>query len=503
MKRNLLITAVLLALLPRVAQAQWTFDIVSVEAYINDHKKQRSLLLARSTLEYSNQLLHEYSRKEVGGYKELNVDLDRYTRAFDVIDVMYQSLRTALNVKSTYTAVSDRIGDYKRLLEDFNEKVVKRGRIDPADALIIKINERAIRDIAHDGEQLYRSVSDLVLYVTGAAACSTSDLLMVLEGVNRSLDDIERHLNRAYIETWRYIQVRIGYWKEKLPYPQHTGDCGRRLRPMARRRPTGLLTDKREKEMKRTWLLTVVALVTASAIHAQSVTYNHDAPKQGQITVMETGTGTLSPELYYWALHNKYRKSAAGKNKLSYRTLAGINLYNQVDEAEAIDSALVSRAKIEALNVADRQIDIAWLAEGDKIDGQMERLKRNIDRILPAGGTPDDKERWTEYYHIYQCAIDATRDAYMPNAQRKKEYLRIYEDVARQNEILVSYLARRQNVTVTSSLLSATDDRRLHKGSIVREAMNRWNESRLAVRSSQSGGGTETGDGEETVSRGK
>ena len=216
MKRNLLITAVLLALLPRVAQAQWTFDIVSVEAYINDHKKQRSLLLARSTLEYSNQLLHEYSRKEVGGYKELNVDLDRYTRAFDVIDVMYQSLRTALNVKSTYTAVSDRIGDYKRLLEDFNEKVVKRGSIDPADVLIIKINERAIRDIAHDGEQLYRSVSDLVLYVTGAAACSTSDLLMVLEGVNRSLDDIERHLNRAYIETWRYIQVRIGYWKEKI-----------------------------------------------------------------------------------------------------------------------------------------------------------------------------------------------------------------------------------------------------------------------------------------------
>ena len=87
MKRALLITIVLLALLPDVVKAQWTFDVVSVEAYINDHKKQRSLLLARSTLEYSNQLLHEYSRKEVGEYKELNIDLDRYTRAFDVIDV--------------------------------------------------------------------------------------------------------------------------------------------------------------------------------------------------------------------------------------------------------------------------------------------------------------------------------------------------------------------------------------------------------------------------------
>jgi hypothetical protein len=149
-----------------------------------------------------------------------DVDLDRYTRAFDVIDVMYQSLRTVLNVKSTYTAVSDRIGDYKRLLEDFNDRIVKRGRIDPGDAVILAINEKAIRDIADDGKQLYKSVSDLVLYATGAAECSTSDLLMVLEAVNTSLDDIERHLNRAYIETWRYIQVRIGYWKAKIYRPK-------------------------------------------------------------------------------------------------------------------------------------------------------------------------------------------------------------------------------------------------------------------------------------------
>lgn len=144
-------------------------------------------------------------------------------------------------------------------------------------------------------------------------------------------------------------------------------------------------------------LMTVAIIATATA-QAQYVTYNHDSPKQNQITVMETGAGSLTPELYYWALHNKYKKSAAAKNKLGFRTTAGINLYNQTDEAESIDSALVSRAKIEALNVADRQADIAWLAEGDKINGQMERMKRNIDRILPAGGTPEDRERWTEYY---------------------------------------------------------------------------------------------------------
>ena len=63
------------------------------------------------------------------------------------------------------------------------------------------------------------------------------------------------------------------------------------------------------------------------------------------------------------------------------------------------------------------------------------------------------------------CSSDL-KDAYMPNAQRKKEYLRIYEDVARQNEILVGYLAKRQNETVTNALLNATDNRTLHKGGI-------------------------------------
>ena len=174
MRQRLTLTFLLLALLPYVAKAQWTFDIVSVEAYINDHKKQRSLLLARSTLEYSNKLLHEYSKDATVEYKELNVDLDRYTRAFDVIDVMYQSLRTVLNAKDTYTTVSDRIGDYKEMLTEFNDKVLKRGKAEPEDLLILTINKKAIEDIANDGEQLYKSLNDLVLYATGAAACSTA-----------------------------------------------------------------------------------------------------------------------------------------------------------------------------------------------------------------------------------------------------------------------------------------------------------------------------------------
>ena len=86
---------------------------------------------------------------------------------------------------------------------------------------------------------------------------------------------------------------------------------------------------------------------------AQSVSYSHDASKMNQVTVMEIGSGTLTPEYYYWLFHNSYKKTANAKNKLEYRTLSGLNAYNQVEMAESLDSAMVKRAKIEALNVAE------------------------------------------------------------------------------------------------------------------------------------------------------
>ena len=246
-----------------------------------------------------------------------------------------------------------------------------------------------------------------------------------------------------------------------------------------------------------------MAAMTATTAFAQSVTYNHDSSKQNQITVMETGGGSLTPEFYYWMLHNSYRKSAAEKNKLGFRTLAGINLYNQVDDAEKIDSALTKRAEIEALNVADRQIDLAWLAESSKINGQLDKMKANIDHIIPTGGTVNDKRRWEELYNMYRCAVKATKDAYMPNAQRKKEYLRIYSDLTMQNETLLKYLVQLNTQSRTASLLAATNDCVVHKGNVISDAKSRWQENMRGVRgkTSTDGGDESSSDGEESVDR--
>jgi len=197
-------------------QAQLKFDYTSVESYIRDHQNQRSLLIARATLEYGNQLLQDYSKDQVEEYKELNFDLDRYTRAFDVIDMIYQSLRLGMNIYGTYDNVSDRLSGYKNLLGDFNEKIIHRNKLSLADTLLVSINYRAIRNISAECRYLYQSVYDLVVYVTGAAACSTAELMLILESINTSLDRIRELVNKAYIGTWNYIQVRMGYWKEKV-----------------------------------------------------------------------------------------------------------------------------------------------------------------------------------------------------------------------------------------------------------------------------------------------
>lgn len=232
--------------------------------------------------------------------------------------------------------------------------------------------------------------------------------------------------------------------------------------------------------MKRILFLSAAVMGICPLVMAQSVTYNHDDAKMNQITVMEIGSGGLTPSLYYNLLHKSYQKSASSKNKLAFRTTAGLNLYAQVDDAEALDSALNKRAKIEALNVADRSggaLDLAWVAESGKLNSKMADFERNIRRVLEVGGTGNEQTHWKEYYNVYQSAIKAAQNAYMPNAQRKKEYLRIYADVARKNETLILYIVRLSNARKTSELLAATGNIENHKAHIVRNALSRWRDA--------------------------
>ena len=191
-------------------------DPATIEAYINDHKKQRSLLLARSTLEESNKLLHEASKVTHKEYKDINVKLDKYTRAFDVIDRVYSTVSTGFNVYRTYDNVSEKIGKYKTMLSDYNDKIVSRGRIESADTLLLAVNVRAVKNLAKECENLYSSVAVLAAYASGKVCCTTATMMLMVENINKSLDRIKDIVNTAYYQTWKFIQARTSYWKAEL-----------------------------------------------------------------------------------------------------------------------------------------------------------------------------------------------------------------------------------------------------------------------------------------------
>lgn len=251
------------------------------------------------------------------------------------------------------------------------------------------------------------------------------------------------------------------------------------------------------KNVTKIFSAVMIAMASVTLqVNAQSyVTYNHDDAKMNQITVQETGAGGLTPAFYYDVFHNSYQKSAAAKNKLSFRSLAGVAAWQQIEDADSIEASLKKRAEIEALNVADRQIDIAWLAEGTKLTNKLDDFQSNINRIIGAGGTFNDKERWNNYYNIFQCAIMATQDAYMPNAQRKKEYLAIYADICKENETLIKYLVQLNNKAKTAELLSATSTRQYHNAAIATAAHNRWRDASWRVSGGNGQGGSSGSSG--------
>ncbi len=215
------ILAFLLLLIPDVACAQWSFDVSTVEAMVADHKRIRSVLIARSTVEQANKILHDASKDANIAYKDINVKLDRYTRCFVLIDLILQGTSTVFALKNTISDVSDKVGKYKGLLETYTEKCLLHGDIVSSDTIIIGISKRTIERISDDADDLINSFKDLLaIYAVGAATnapeSKTVQMITVLRAINSSLDDIRLSINVAYIELWKYIRVRTTYWKNAI-----------------------------------------------------------------------------------------------------------------------------------------------------------------------------------------------------------------------------------------------------------------------------------------------
>ena len=147
-------------------------------------------------------------------------------------------------------------------------------------------------------------------------------------------------------------------------------------------------------------------LFSVSLLSHGQMTYNHDPVVMNQFMKAEIGSGTLgagyfyAEQVYYGQLHKGYRNMAnnPANNKLASRTLTYAEVLKQENYALQIKDSLEKRAEIELLNMADRQLDVEWLVEKEKIERQQAIFKKSIQDIVYYGGTSSDKTNWTTIY---------------------------------------------------------------------------------------------------------
>lgn len=227
--------------------------------------------------------------------------------------------------------------------------------------------------------------------------------------------------------------------------------------------------------------LSIGLLAAALPTFSQSyvpVTRNHEDYIMQQFTTMETGAGALTPRYYYNAFHKKYQRTANIENKQIFRLHMTARVADEKVYADSIDSLTFRRAKVEAQNIVDRSpmTDMAWMVEKGKIEGKLDIFKKNINKIMPYGGTAEDYRQWKNIYNCLQTAIKITRESYQDLGRRKKEYLAIYKDVVRRNYQLTKQLLAWNSMKSAKEMQknSKPPQRLSSISTIAFDALNRW-----------------------------
>lgn len=215
-RQSIILLLMVLTMQPFKGNAQIGWDVASVEAFIDDHKSERSILTTRSILEQGNKILHSTSDNTNGRYRDMGVELDKYTKAFDAIDIIVNSLSTGFQIYRTVDNISDKVGKYKELLDDFNERIIKRGRLELVDSILLTINRDAIMEVYNECENIYGSVTAIAAYSSGRLLAKTSDINVQILLIDQSLRRIDAIINRSYFQTYTYIKSRIYMWNRAI-----------------------------------------------------------------------------------------------------------------------------------------------------------------------------------------------------------------------------------------------------------------------------------------------
>jgi hypothetical protein len=102
--------------------------------------------------------VHEGSQKSIEEYQESSKRLDKYKRCFDIIDLILNGTATAFHGVRTYQSCSSNIKSYLQLLNEYEEKILLKGKVWSSDTIIYTTSKQTIEDIKSSASSIMDSV---------------------------------------------------------------------------------------------------------------------------------------------------------------------------------------------------------------------------------------------------------------------------------------------------------------------------------------------------------
>ena len=230
--------------------------------------------------------------------------------------------------------------------------------------------------------------------------------------------------------------------------------------------------------MKRILSLTILVMSSAWCFGQY-----HDSAVLNQIGLEEVGAGAAGGSnglaQAHYLLHKGYVFEAMNNplwKKTVQRALVSKYLLSEQRAAAVVDSALTSRAKTEALDLADRELDVVWMVEKNKINNSLDKWENNINKITANGGKLMDYRSWRNSLEGIKAAIEGVKKSHLSNSQRQECYTLIYKDIENKNLSLVSYLSDLSTQQTAKNLMksSVTPVKKVSRKSIANGCFARW-----------------------------
>lgn len=189
-------------------------DPGSLEAMVYNHKTVKAMLELRFLAEEGVYAYHKKSMKKAEDWADVNKKLDKYRKCFDKIDFILKATSTGFHAFDAFNSCRKNISAYYKLLDTYTKEILLHGAMWTSDTTILYISQRGVEGVNDGLKQLKKSYLELSELLGGVRNCTTADLMIILDKINTSVDEIEYSIRNAYMELWAYMTVRMGFWKK-------------------------------------------------------------------------------------------------------------------------------------------------------------------------------------------------------------------------------------------------------------------------------------------------